>query len=190
MLMILSTKHILSNKLSIKYLGNLRFLGMEIARSSKGIALYQRMYVLDLLSEIDTIAAKPSSTPMDYKNKLHSLSSSPLQDPTSYIRLKKLLYFAHSRPDINFVVSHLNQLNSCLTNQHQLAAVRILKYLKSSHALGLIFPTHNNTILKGFSDFVWGECLNTRKSVTRWCFFIVSSLVSWKSKNQTILFKS
>ncbi|XP_019414598.1 PREDICTED: uncharacterized protein LOC109326364 [Lupinus angustifolius] len=112
-----------------------------------------------------TLAAKPSSTPMDYNSKLHSNSGSPLPDPTSYRRLlSKLLYLTNSRPDISCALSHLSQFNSCPTDQHQIAAIRILKYLKSSPALGLLFPTHNNTTLKGFSDSDWGACIDTKKS--------------------------
>lgn len=43
-------KQFLSKQFEIKDLGKLKyFLGMEIARSSKGIAISQRKYVLDLL---------------------------------------------------------------------------------------------------------------------------------------------
>lgn len=49
---ITSLKKKLGRSFEIKDLGRLRyFLGIEIARSSKGIVLSQRKYVLDLLSE-------------------------------------------------------------------------------------------------------------------------------------------
>ena len=50
----------------IKDLGNLKyFLGIEVARSKKGIILSQRKYTLDLLNETSLLDAKPASFPME-----------------------------------------------------------------------------------------------------------------------------
>ncbi|XP_019433388.1 PREDICTED: uncharacterized protein LOC109340218 [Lupinus angustifolius] len=128
---------------------------------------------------------------MDYNIKLHSTSRSPLPDPAPYRRLLgKLFYLTNSRLDISYAVSHSCQFNSCPTNQHLQVANRILRYLKSSLALGLFFPAQNTTTLKGFSYSDWAACLETIKSVTGWCFFLDSSLISWKSKKQTFVSKS
>jgi len=64
-------KLLLSKEFEIKDLGLLRFfLGMEVARSSKGISVSQRKYVLDLLKETGMIGCKPVETPMDPNTKL------------------------------------------------------------------------------------------------------------------------
>ncbi|RVW54646.1 Retrovirus-related Pol polyprotein from transposon TNT 1-94 [Vitis vinifera] len=62
----LETTSNFNKEFEIKDLGNLKyFLGMEIARSKKGIAVSQRKYVLDLLNETGMLGCKPAETPMD-----------------------------------------------------------------------------------------------------------------------------
>ncbi|KAL3363274.1 hypothetical protein AABB24_012523 [Solanum stoloniferum] len=54
----------------MKDLGELRyFLGIEFARSSKGILMHQRKYALELVSETELGSAKPAVTPIDNNNK-------------------------------------------------------------------------------------------------------------------------
>ena len=63
----------------MKDLGKLRyFLGMEVMRSTLGISVSQRKYVLDLLKETGMLGCKPIDTPMDPNTKL---SDSSMQSP-------------------------------------------------------------------------------------------------------------
>ncbi|XP_019439032.1 PREDICTED: uncharacterized protein LOC109344733 [Lupinus angustifolius] len=128
---------------------------------------------------------------MDYNNKLHSFSGIPFTSPSSYRRLLgKLLYLTNSISDLSYAVSHLSQFIFAPTDQHQTSTNHILIYLKHSPALGLLFPSNNIISIKGFSDSDWGACLDTRKFAKSWCFFMGSSLISWKSKKQNTVSRS
>ncbi|XP_019435884.1 PREDICTED: uncharacterized protein LOC109342338 [Lupinus angustifolius] len=194
MIEITEIKKLLDNEFSIKDLGELKkFLGMEIAQSSKGILLYQRKYTLDLLEETGMLACKPCSTPMEYAGKLvHSKSGTPLADPSLYRRLiGKMLYLIHTRPDLSFAVGHLSQFVSCPTNDHLDGAKIILRYLKGSISVGIFFSSADSGFnIKGYSDSDWGGCLDTRRSVSGYCFYIGNSLISWKSKKQQVVSRS
>jgi hypothetical protein len=66
-----SLKGRLGRAFEIKNLGLLRyFLGIEIARSSKGIVLSQRKYVLDLLAETWMLGCRLCGSPIDRTIKL------------------------------------------------------------------------------------------------------------------------
>ena len=62
---ILSLKSFLHSHFHTKDLGMLKyFLGVEVMRSKQGILLSQQKYVLDMLSKIGKLGAKPCNTPM------------------------------------------------------------------------------------------------------------------------------
>ncbi|XP_028181540.1 uncharacterized protein LOC114368492 [Glycine soja] len=184
-------KHIHTN-FHIKNLGKLKyFLGIEVAHSDKGISLCQHKYCLDLLKDSGMLGCKPSSTPMDSSLQLHNDSSGFLDDPLSYRRLVgRLVYLTSTRPDIAFATQQLSQFMSKPTKAHHAAAVRVLRYLKGCSGKCLFFPRTCSPHILGFSDADWATCIDSRRSITGYCFFIGNSLVSWKTKKQTTVSRS
>lgn len=96
----------LTKEFETKDLGSLKyFLGIEVARSRKGIFLSQRKYILDLLEETGMLGCKPSDVLIESNHRLGATTKSSLVNKEQCQRLVgKLIYLCHTRPDITFAV--------------------------------------------------------------------------------------
>ena len=99
-------KAFLHDQFKLKDLRSLKyFLGLEVARSSKGISLCQRKSVLELLVEVGQLASRPVSSPMEQLAKLSNHYGELLPNLAQYRRLVgKLICLTLSMPDIAFSV--------------------------------------------------------------------------------------
>ncbi|RVW31986.1 Retrovirus-related Pol polyprotein from transposon RE1 [Vitis vinifera] len=185
-------KKYLSKEFEVKDLGNLKyFLGMEVARSRKGIVVSQRKYILDLLKETGMLGCKPIDTPMDSQKKLGIEKESTPVDRGRYQRLVgRLIYLSHTRPDIGFAVSAVSQFMHSPTEEHMEAVYRILRYLKMTPGKGLFFKKTENRDTEVYSDADWAGNIIDRRSTSGYCSFVWGNLVTWRSKKQSVVARS
>ncbi|RVX14614.1 putative mitochondrial protein [Vitis vinifera] len=102
-------------------------LGIEVARSAKGIVLSQRKYALDVLKDSGFSGFKPIGFPMESSLKLTANDSSPLlSDPASYRRLiGRLLYLTITRPDLAYAAYSDSDWGGCIDTRRSVTGFTV-----------------------------------------------------------------
>ncbi|PKU60622.1 Retrovirus-related Pol polyprotein from transposon TNT 1-94 [Dendrobium catenatum] len=77
----------------------------------------------------------------------------------------------------------------CPSNTHFEALKRLLRYIQGTLHIGLpLF--RDSLLLKSYADADWAGDSTNRKSISGYCNYIGSSLVSWSVKKQTAVARS
>ena len=164
---------------------------LKFSRSKDGSFLNQRKYILDILQVAGLTRTKLAKFPLPRGLKLSADKEDPLPNSESYRRIiGRLLYLTITRPDISYVVQHLSQFLQVSRLPHYQAAIHVLRYLKGTPNKGLYYASTNGLQLQTYCDADWGNCQMSANSLTGFCVFLGTSLVSWKTKKQKTVSKS
>lgn len=159
----------LSKEFEMKDLGPLKFfLGIEVSRSIKGIFLSQRKYTLDLLEETGMSTCQPTDTLIEEGLKLFAEPNQVPVDKGRYQRLVgRLMYLAHTRPDLAYALSVVSQFMHNPGEQHMNVVMCILRYLKSAPGKGILFTKNgNNQSVSVYTDADWAGSIDDRRSTS------------------------
>uniref|UniRef100_A0A2N9H8W8 Reverse transcriptase Ty1/copia-type domain-containing protein n=1 Tax=Fagus sylvatica TaxID=28930 RepID=A0A2N9H8W8_FAGSY len=85
---------------------------------------------------------------------------------------------------------HRRQFMAAPRSLHYAAVLRILRYLKGTLFHGLHFSSQSSLTLQAYSDTDWAREPTDRRSTTGYCFLLGDSLISWRSKKQSIVARS
>ncbi|GKV42069.1 hypothetical protein SLEP1_g49517 [Rubroshorea leprosula] len=158
-------KQSLSQKFEMKDFSVLSyFLWLEVTFSNDGYLLSQVKYASDLVSKAEPNDGESVSKPLEPNVKLTPMDGSPLFDPTCYLQL----FMAAPR------------------STHCATVLRILHYVKETLFHGLHFSTNSFPVVRAYSDVDWAGYPSNRRSTTSYYLFLGNSLISWRSKKQTI----
>jgi hypothetical protein len=167
-----------------------QFLGLEISYPGDGaIALGQSSYIAGLLRRFGLSAANGVATPMDYRVRLDVAEGEMLshEDQGLYLSIVGSLMYAAmaTRPDISFAVAALSRYNSAPSSVHLTAAKRVLRYLKQTAHLRLVYS--GSAKLEGFTDSDFADDTTDRKSQGAYVFRVLGTAISWQSRKQNMV---
>ena len=154
-----------------------------MSQSDKGIFLSQRKYALDLLQETGILACQPTDTPVEEGLKLCVKTNQVPVDKGRYQRLVgKLMYLAHTRPDLAYALSIVSQFMHNPGEQHMNVVMLILRYLKSAPGKGILFTKNVDCqSVDEYSDVDWAGAIDDRRSTSGYFTFVSGNLVTWRS---------
>lgn len=185
-----STKLKLQSQFDMTDMGVLHyFLGLEVYQHQTGIFISQQRYVSELLLSFGMEDSRTITSPMDVNQKFSIDTDSPPADIHLYRKLiGSLIWLLNTRCDLSFPVSLLAGFMGKPLLIHWHAGLRILRYLKTTPALGLFYEadTKDSTSLSiyGWTDSDWAGDVDHRRSTTGYCFTLGSGAISWSSKKQ------
>ena len=146
-----------------------------------------------MLARFDIESAKPKKTLMDSKTRFEpNPNKATAQEITWFQQVIGCLLFLTLaiRPDISYYVIKLARFASNPSELHIVAAKNVLRYLKGTKALGLIYQNNPNKYISGYCDVDYAGDIGTAKSTSGFCFYLANCLVSWKSKLQNVIAQS
>ena len=131
-----------------------------------------------MLNKTNLIQAKSVSTPMCSNQKLALNDSKLFDNPTVYrSTVGAFQYLTMTRLDISFAVNKLSQYLQEPTIQYWIACKYVLRYLKGTTELGLLFKPASRLNLEWFADANWASNLDDRRSTSGQCVFLGGNLI-------------
>ncbi|UYV63799.1 hypothetical protein LAZ67_2005665 [Cordylochernes scorpioides] len=141
--------------------------------------------VSDLLSKsLRSMEWKEASTPLDPGMFTEGPGGKEACHAPYQQAIGNLLWLAGmTRPDIAYAVSYLSKFNSSPLQQHWNAVKHLLRCLKKTKDLKLVFSKTGKK-LAAFADADWGSDKEDRKSYSGYIFVLGGAAISWCSRKQ------
>lgn len=170
-------------------LGKMRyFLGVEVLQNSKGIHLCQKKYAREVLERFGMGECNSVKNPIVPGSKLTREVGGKKVDATQFKQLiGSLMYLTATRPDLMYSVCLISRYMADPTEEHLLAAKRVLRYLKGTLELGVFYGRKGAIELFAYTDSDYAGDYDDRKSTSGYVFKLSGGAVAWSSKKQPIV---
>src|SRR6185312_9393097 len=172
-------------------------LGIKIYRdiSKRLIGLSQDTYIDKVLKRFNMEEAKKGFLPMS-----HGIHLSKTQCPTTTDereRMSKVPYASaigsimyvmiSTRPDVSYALTVMSKYQSDPGESHWTAVKNILKYLRRTKDVFLVYGGEAELVVTGYTDASFQPDKDDSKSQFGFMFKVNGGTVSWKSSKQEIV---
>lgn len=163
------------------------FLGIKIDTKKEGLVLSQSTYLKNSLRRFGMEDCKPSKTPMEVKPSTKLETTQSIIEIKPYRELVECLMYVMltTRPDLSAAVNYYSRFQSNVTETHWKWLKRILRYIKDTIDLCLIYKKTSTSPLVGYADSDWAGSVDDRKSTTAYLFEVFGAIVTWTTRKQT-----
>jgi len=182
-----AVKRSMSAKFEMRDMGEVKdFICMNVMRNraAKTLTLSSPGHTAKLPEVFEMDKATPNKTPMSSGVKLTKTGEGLLPEGNRFAKLVgSLLYLSTTtRPDIAFAVGVLSRFMSCPEEDHMRAAKGVLRYLRGTTRLGVVYS--GSEPLQGFVDADCAGDIDGRRSTTGFVFTSKGGAIAWASKSQ------
>lgn len=188
-------KQRLSEEFEMKDLGAAsKILGIEITRDrSKGVlCLSQSGYLEKVLERFNMSGCKSAKSPIGSHFKLASV-----RDESECIDTEKTPYSSAvgsvmysmigTRPDLAYALGLVSRFMSKPGSVHWEAVKWLLRYIKGSKDLSLVYTKGKDLSVVGYCDSDHGGDLDRNRSISGYVFTVGGNTISWKSCLQNVV---
>jgi hypothetical protein len=152
-------------------------------RTRRTLKLFQKEHIRNMLKNFGMDDCKTVCTPMEKEPA--RIEGKP--DVTYMSMVGSLLYISvMTRPDITFAVQALGRHMQASSEEHIVAAKRVMRYLKGTVDMGIVYSGRcsDTRTIKGYCDSTWASDASTKRSVTGYVYTLAGGAISWNSKLQ------
>lgn len=130
----------------------------------------------------------PVNNPMVPGMKLWKDMEGDDADPSLYKQLiGSLMYLTATKPDIMFVVCFLSRFMMKPQVAHFLAAKRVLRYIKGTLKMGLLYTSVGEGTMRAYTDSDFAGDIDSGRITSGYVFLLSNAAVAWSSKKQPIV---
>ena len=144
-----------------------------------------------MLKKFKLESCKEAASPLAQNEKISKHDGDKLEDPSVFRSLVgSMLYLTAIRPDLMFPAGLLSRFMSSPSNIHIGVAKRVLKYIRGTSDLGILYSKTGGVSLTGYADSDWAGSIDDMKSTSGYVFTLGSGAICWNAKKQEVVAQS